>query len=368
MKDIYAEIVECLQKKERIVLATIVSSDGSSPLPAGAMMLLKHGSDEITGTVGGGLLEALVITEAKKLSAERGSHRIEAFDLNGDVADEGMICGGKVDVLFEQLAVRDLTSFQTIVDARNEGADVLLVRDLEKSLITSRIVLTSKRGEIPEALRNAAGKESEHLGEILHRSLGQDDVRRFKTATGEIIIQPIKGNPELVIFGGGHVSVHLAKIASIAGFSTTVIDDRQEYADPSRFPGAARVFAAEFGSAFAKISVKPSTYIVIVTRGHASDEGVLENALKTPAKYIGMIGSKRKVIATFEHLLQKGGDRDSLRRVQAPIGLDFGAVTAEEIAVSIVSEMIKIRRGATGPTSSAADSIKPWFDGHQSDQ
>ncbi len=362
MTDVFSEIVACLQKKERVVLATIISSDGSSPLPTGAMMLVKHSTEETIGTVGGGLLEALVIQDAKKLFLEKQSPRIGTFDLNGDVSNEGMICGGKVDVLLEPLSEHDLTAFQVILSRRDEGSDIILLRTLDTSSRIPKAVLTSKHDEMPDFFRQAAEQDFDRLTEAVHRSFGQADVRRIKTAAEEIIIQPIKGRPDLVIFGGGHVSVHLAQIASIAGFSTTVIDDREEFAAPERFPGAARVFSSDFKTAFTKIVVKPSTYIVIVTRGHASDEDVLGNAVKTSAKYIGMIGSKRKVIATFEHLIEKGADREKLRHVHAPIGLDIGAVSAEEIAVSIVAEMIRIRRGASSPSVSVSESIKSWSD------
>ncbi len=325
-------------------------------------MLVKQRGNETVGTVGGGLLEALVIEEAKKLSAHKQSPRIGTFDLNGDVSNEGMICGGKVDVLLEQLSETDLSLFQTILSRRKEGMDLILLRMVDKSVGNLKAIVTSNRDVLPEFLINAVGQDSDRLTEMVHRAFGQDDVRRFRIASGEVIVQPIKGTPELVIFGGGHVAVHLVRIASVAGFSTTVIDDREEFANPERFPGATRVFACEFSNAFTKIDIKPSSYIVIVTRGHVSDESVLESAIKTPAKYIGMIGSKRKVIATFDHLIQKGVDREKLRNVHAPIGLDIGAVSAEEIAVSIVAEMIRIRRGSSRSVAPVSESLKSWFD------
>lgn len=362
MKDFFSEIVECLQRRDPVVLATIVSSDGSSPLPTGAMMLVKSGDAGIVGSVGGGLLEALVIEEAKKYFEGVRQPHIGRFDLNGDVSNEGMICGGNVDVLLEPIVSQDLTTFNALLKLRNDGSDAILLRTLDNSGNVQRFLFSSKQESLPEALRIFGGTELDKMKEILHRSFGQEDVRRFKTDVGEIIIQPIKGVPNLVIFGGGHVSKYLAQVASVAGFSTTVIDDRDEFADPERFPGAARVFATEYEHAFAKIEVKPSSYIVIVTRGHSSDEQVLEKAVRTHAKYIGMIGSKRKVIATFENLALKGVPLDDLRRVHAPIGLDIGAITAEEIGVSIVSELIRVRRQFTGPSLSISDHVADWFD------
>ena len=361
VKDVYSEIIENLQKKEQVVLATIVSSSGSSPLPSGSMMLVRSGGEEIIGSVGGGLLEALVIEEAKKYFHETRMPRVGTFDLNDDVSNEGMICGGSVDVLLEQVSQEDLNDFKGLLELRNDGSDCILVRLVEETRKISRVILSSKQEPLPQEIKAAIGSDTT-LADVFRHSFGQEDVRRLKMEGGEIIIQPIRGLQNLVIFGGGHVSKYLAQIAAVAGFSTTVIDDREEFADPDRFPGAAHVFTSEYDKAFSHIEVKPSTYIVIVTRGHNSDKGVLEKAIRTPAKYIGMIGSKRKVIACFEDLAQRGVPIADLKRVHAPIGLDIGAVTAEEIAVSITSEMIRVRRGFNAPSSSIAEGVKQWFD------
>ncbi|HTP13156.1 MAG TPA: XdhC family protein [Bacteroidota bacterium] len=361
MKDIFREIVACLEKRERVVLATIVSSSGSSPLPSGAMMLVREGGEETVGSVGGGLLEALVIEEAKKYFAGTRQPGVGRFDLNDDVSNEGMICGGSVDVLLELTTHDDLPIHKSVADARNGGSDVVLVRILDNAGRSEKVVSTSKQEPLPASVLGAAGEASTKLAEVVRHSFGQDDVRRFAIARGEVIVQPVKGMPDLIVFGGGHVGKYLAQIASVAGFSSTVIDDREEFADTDRFPGVARVFSSEFDTSFEKITITPSTYIVIVTRGHSYDEQVLGRAVRTPAKYIGMIGSKRKVIACFENLRNKGVPLSDLKRVHAPIGLDIGAVSAEEIAVSIVAELIRVRRGFTGPSDSISLKLKDWF-------
>jgi xanthine dehydrogenase accessory factor len=361
MKDIFAKIVEDLRRKEPIVLATIVSSSGSSPLPSGSMMVVRSKGEEIVGSVGGGLLEALVIEETKKYFTENGKPRIGTFDLNDDVSNEGMICGGSVDVLLEPLSEKDLSVVRDVMELRANGSDCVLVRLQKESGEIEKSVLSSRQDEIPESLKAVTGSDT-GLTDAIRRLFGQEEVRRIKIDRGEIILQPIRGHQDLIIFGAGHVSKYLSQIAAVAGFSTTVLDDREEFADPARFPGAARVFASEFEKAFDKIDVKPSTYIVIVTRGHSSDEQVLERAIKTSAKYIGMIGSKRKVIACFENLVNRGISPSDLKRVHAPIGLDIGAVTAEEIAVSILAEIIRIRRGFEGSSGSLAESLNRSLD------
>jgi xanthine dehydrogenase accessory factor len=361
MNDLFSEIVGCLQRNERIVLATIVSSSGSSPLPAGAMMLVKSGEGETVGTVGGGLLEALVTEEARKPFAEKRHPWIGRFDLNDDVSNEGMICGGNVDVLLEEVQPKDRPIYEALVRLRNDGSDAILISILDGAKNLSKIIYSSQHEALPDPVRKVAGNESERVIGVLRHSFGQEDIKRLQISNAEIVIQPIRGLQNLVIVGGGHVSRYLAQIATVAGFSTTVIDDREEFANAERFPIAARAVPVDYNKAFEKIHVKPSTYIVIVTRGHSSDEQVLEQAIRTPARYIGMIGSKRKVIACFENLAKRGIPLADLRRVHAPIGLDIGAVSAEEIAVSISAELIRVRRGYEGPSSPVAHELDDWF-------
>jgi len=162
--------------------------------------------------------------------------------------------------------------------------------------------------------------------------------------TLEVFVEPILPAAELYIFGAGHVSASLYKVARIAGFDVTVVDDRETYANRERFPEAHQVIAEDFDTAMAQIKPAESSYIVIVTRGHRDDMRVLRWAVQTPARYVGMIGSRRKTIGIFEQLKKEGLSPQLFERVHAPVGLDIGAVTPEEIAVSIVSELIARRR------------------------
>jgi xanthine dehydrogenase accessory factor len=148
----------------------------------------------------------------------------------------------------------------------------------------------------------------------------------------------------MVIFGAGHISTQVSKIAVIAGFRTTIVDNRPVYANKERFPEAENVHSGEFEDSFEAIVPTENTYLVIVTRGHQEDENVLRWAVGTQARYIGMIGSKRKIRTIAETLIGEGISRERIERVHMPIGLDIGAVTPEEIAVAIVAEAIQIRR------------------------
>src|SRR5262250_269344 len=160
----------------------------------------------------------------------------------------------------------------------------------------------------------------------------------------EIFIEPILPTPKIVIFGAGHISTQVSKIATIAGFQTTVVDNRPVYANAERFPEAEKIFSESFEQAFDEIVPNENTYVIIVTRGHQEDENVLRWAVKTDARYIGMIGSKRKIRAIAEQLESEGIPRERIERVYMPIGLDIGAVLPEEIAVAIVAELIHVRR------------------------
>jgi len=160
----------------------------------------------------------------------------------------------------------------------------------------------------------------------------------------EVFIEPILTPPTLYLFGGGHISLPLAKMGKLLGFKIAVIDDRAEFANPDRFPEAGIVLAEDYTKTFSKLKIDKSSYIVIVTRNHQYDNMVLEWAVGTPAKYIGMIGSKTKVKTIFSHLLAKGITNQQLDRVYAPIGLEIKAQTPEEIAISILAEIVKVHR------------------------
>lgn len=163
--------------------------------------------------------------------------------------------------------------------------------------------------------------------------------------TLEIFVEPILPQPTLYLFGGGHISTAVARIAAQAGFAVGIIDDRETYANAERFPVASEIYVS-YEEAFEKIHPNASSYIVIVTRGHKDDMRVLAWAVNTEARYIGMIGSKRKVISVYKALEKEGYSPEKFERVHAPIGIEIGALTPEEIAVSITAELIAIRRNA----------------------
>ena len=201
-------------------------------------------------------------------------------------------------------------------------------------------------GEVWQAAREVMASERPRS---LSFDLNQDpkyDSGLVCGGTLEIFVEPVLPRPLLYIFGAGHVGYELSKVAARAGFDTIVADDREAYANQERFAEARQVIAEDFDRALAGIAPSDSSYIVIATRGHRDDMRVLRWAVKTQARYIGMIGSKRKAITIFRELTKEGLKPELFDRVHSPVGLDIGAVTPEEIAVAIAAELIGIRRGA----------------------
>jgi xanthine dehydrogenase accessory factor len=180
-------------------------------------------------------------------------------------------------------------------------------------------------------------------------NLGQDAAYDNGLICGgqlEVFIEPVLPVPRAFIFGGGHISKSLSKVAALAGFATVIVDDREAFANRERFPEAGEVHAAEYEEIFPKLGVNENSYLIVVTRGHRDDMRVLKLAVATPARYIAMIGSKRKVIGVIRELEKEGVPREAFERLHAPMGLDIGAVSPEEIAISVAAEMIAVRRNA----------------------
>jgi xanthine dehydrogenase accessory factor len=165
--------------------------------------------------------------------------------------------------------------------------------------------------------------------------------------TVEVFVEPVLPQPIVYLFGGGHVSTAVAKAAHAAGFGIAVIDDREAFANAERFPMAQEIHTS-FDEAFAKLQPNGSAYLVIVTRGHKEDMRVLAWAVRTKARYVGMIGSRRKVLSVYKALEKEGYRMDEFEHVFAPMGLDIGALSPEEIAISIVAELVAVRRNAGG--------------------
>lgn len=191
-------------------------------------------------------------------------------------------------------------------------------------------------------------------------SLGQDAAYDNGLICGgqlNVFVEPIIPQPRAFIFGAGHISKSLSKVATLAGFATVIVDDREQFANRDRFPEADEVHAGEYEEVFPKLEVNSSSYLVIVTRGHRDDMRVLKWAMTTPARYISMIGSKRKVLSVMKELEKEGVRREEFDRLHAPMGLEIGAISPEEIAIAVAAEMIAVRRQPKSDWRSVSKSI-----------
>ncbi len=253
--------------------------------------------------------------------------------------------------------------FEELVRLRRQGrrcalATIVQVRGSIPSYETAKLLvrddgsmLGTIGGGCVEAEVWTAARDVIASGEPKHLTfnLGQDAAYDNGLICGgqlDVFIEAVTPQPRACIFGAGHISKSLSKIASLAGFATVVVDDREAFASRERFPEADEIFAGEYEEIFPKLGVNDGSFLIIVTRGHRDDMRVLRWAVGTPARYVAMIGSKRKVISVVKELEKEGLPRQAFERIHAPMGLEIGAVTPEEIAVSVVAEMIAVRRNA----------------------
>jgi len=356
MRNIYTKLVEKYKNGHLAVLATIIKQAGPSPRGIGTkFLILDDGS--FTGTIGGGVLEAQTIQEARKVFETGLPVRLE-FSLKGaDVADTDMLCGGDVEVFLEPMPSKSETHllvFDKAMKIADQGGVGLLATVIDQArweygttprvFIEKNGIRTGSLGVMQE-LEDAILKEMDRiLGSRVPCILPLQDHAGNQV---EIFVEPVVSDPVLYVFGAGHVSRQIVPLASRVGFQVVVIDDRADFADASHFPEARDIYQLPFEEVMDGLSIHELSYLVIVTRGHMHDKNVLAQALKTKAGYIGMIGSSRKRNIIYEKLLEEGFTEKDLSRVHSPIGLDIGADTPEEIAVSIVAELIKVRRGYT---------------------
>ncbi len=299
--ELFRSLLDCLESGSRCALCTVVSTRGSTPQTAGAMLLVTA-NGETLGTIGGGCVEAEVRRRALAMLPSRTSVLLR-FDLDHDYGwDDGLICGGRLDV-----------------------AVVCLGDEAEA-------------GPFAEAAARIARQEPAC---IPLRVLDEGQPVEYR-----LNIEPM---PTLLVAGAGHVGVAVARLAVGLDFRVVVLDDRGDLLDPSRLPPPIETAAGAMEATLRGWPIDAKTYVVIVTRGHAHDQRALAAVIDSPAKYLGMIGSRRKIGIVFDALEHAGVDRGRLERVHTPIGLAIGAVTVTEIAVSIAAELVQVRRAESRP-------------------
>jgi len=361
MEDIYAEIIKALEKREKLALATLITRVGSAPRGVGAKYLIKEDGSSL-GSIGGGCVEAEVWQEAREVM-KKGEGGVLHFKLTAEqLAEGGLICGGNIDIFVEPLKEEFIPIYREVTKMKQKGGTAVLATLISMDGVLPKSerlkALLKLSGEKVGSLLNEKRLEARIVQEIetllkekkpkvIVLSSEEGDARRGEPVEPwkkiEVLLEPIFSEPTVYIFGGGHISQQLSPLAKRVHFKVVVIDDREMFANRERFPEADEVIVSEFEECFDRFSIDESSYIVIVTRGHLYDGFVLEQAIKTNAHYIGMIGSKKKIRTLYQNLMEKGVPKEALDRVHAPIGLDIHSETPEEIGVSIIAELIKAR-------------------------
>lgn len=344
MRELVLQLLETLRSGRPVAYCRLVETRGSTPQKAGAPMLVFADGSQF-GTLGGGCVEAEVKRRALALLAE-GVSEIAAFQLDSDYGwDDGLICGGRMQVLIEPLrSIAEAEYFERLAALLGEGRACCeaIVFDASKCGVpaTSTFLFDSEGRVI--AARGPAGDGSE-VPRVVAENLPDLSTRPRPTAVQGIGYLPNLGRCRLLIVGGGHVGQAVGNLAADLDFDVWVVDDRAQYVTPERFPRAERCIVGEIGPTLKEIEVTPDTYCLIVTRGHNHDEEALFHLCDRGARYVGMIGSKRKIKLIFDDLETEGVSPEVLAKVFAPVGIEIGSQTVQEIAVSILAELIAHR-------------------------
>ena len=347
MLEVYKKLVAELAAGKPAVMGTIIRQSGSSPRSLGSKFLVAA-DGTLTGSIGGGLLEASVVAEAGRLCGRETGKIMEIRMTGQEVAGTDMICGGEVDVLIQSFtpdSPRLREVLEAVIRLLEKGGQGILAMgplpasgaeaplDLLLYLVDGQFV-----GQANGPMRETAAADSARI-----LSTNRAELTALGDRPDTLFLEPVRSSPKVIIFGGGHISVKLAPLLTMTGFRVFVVDDREEFASPERFPEAEETLAAGFEQCFERLGFTPETYSVIVTRGHLHDKTVLEQVLARPFRYVGMIGSRRKRNMIYDALLKAGVSPELIRKVNSPIGLDIGAETPEEIALSIAAELVRTR-------------------------
>lgn len=344
MLDVVQQLTDALDAHRPLAYCRLVETRGSTPQKAGATMLIFADGSQ-AGTLGGGCVEAEVKRRALEI-LERGQAEVACFQLDSDYGwDDGLICGGRMQVLIEPLAdAAAVNYYRTLVDRLRTGLGCaeVVVFDAEKSgLPAPSSYLFNEAGRLLAHCRGqlTAGDAPTSVRE---RLMPLSDRPRAAAAHGAAFL-PNLPRCRLLIVGGGHIGQAVGNMASDLDFDVWVVDDRETFVSRERFPRAQRLTCGDIGRTLADIEITPDTYCLIVTRGHNHDEEALFHLADRGARYVGLIGSKRKIKMIFDDLLAEGISADALAKVHAPLGIDIGSQTVPEIAISILAELIAHR-------------------------
>lgn len=327
---IYDVIKECIDNGKKGAIATLITREGSAPRNAGAKMFVGE-DGTVFETIGGGGLEYKVQLQAIE---SMGTHEPQLIEVRLDaeeVTSDEDICGGVVEVFLEPVLEKHYEIYNRIDEVERRGEKGILITSFngkyKKTLIEEDLTVTG----------DGIGRDKE--------SFLQDNINNLSPQVDDgTLVETIHPSPVLYVFGAGHVAQYITPLADTVGFQVTVIDDREEFVTRERFPDAHDLIVEDFKGVFNQLNFAGEEYVVIVTRGHQNDKDVLEESLQRDTKYIGMIGSKTKVGMILDYMKETGYDEEKVDEVYSPIGLSISADTPQEIAVSIVGELIQVRR------------------------
>ncbi|MFZ0679732.1 XdhC family protein [Candidatus Binatus sp.] len=360
---IWAEALRTLERGQSFALATVVNVRGSTPREVGAKMIVRE--DGQFGTIGGGCGEAEVFRKARVLLEEKNdrSARLAEVDLTGDFDQREIgTCGGIMDVFVDLWSpARDLEIARKLADFAGRSAPGALLTVIDSGaraelLAGSRTFIDPRDSSARDA--GPIDLPAAGFAQIVDRTTdaiptlleldgagGMQPVSHLEPNGGvRLFVDPIVGAQRLIIVGAGHIAVPLCALGAMLGFHVTVIDDRASFANRDRFPQADDIIVKPFTDAIDSLALDAHCYLVSVTRGHSFDEEVVRAALMQPCGFVGMIGSRRRVKATLERIGASGVPKDRLADVHAPLGVAIGGETPEEIAISIIAEIIRERR------------------------
>lgn len=307
------------------------------------MLVFADGSQ--AGTLGGGCVEAEVKRRALAV-LQTGRAEVARFQLDSDYGwDDGLICGGRMEVLVEPVvepaAARYFTHLAQLLEQGQAVLEAIVFDSAASGLPAPASYLFDQRQVLVDALHG--DRASAAQVDVVRQHLPDLDARPRATVARGIAYLPVLSRCRLLIVGGGHVGKAVAQLAADLDFDVWVVDDREDIISAERFPRASQRIAGPVEQVLPALDIDADTYCLIVTRGHQHDEQALYHLAERGARYVGLIGSRRKIRLIFDDLLEQGISAEALRQVYAPLGIDIGSQTVPEIAVSICAELVAHR-------------------------
>ena len=340
MSSIFTEAAALCRAGTPFVWASIIKQDGSTPRSAGSKMLILE--DRIVSTIGGGGMEGQVIDRARTEVLLQKRPQILYYHMSGDEnATLGLACGGDCEVLLAYMLPEYQEVFSAAAEAEANGTPAWLFYILDErgdSALPFQFCVNINCERLAGKFSGNPKFAQDILLNPIRVAIHGDSVDGVR-----YLVDDVGSAPHMYLFGAGHVSLEVAKLAVGAGFQVTVIDDRPDYANSVRFPECNCMVISDFDQ-LPPLPLDEQSYVVIMTRGHSHDREVLEWAIDKPHRYLGMIGSRSKRDALYRQLNEKGVSMEKLQAVKCPIGLSIFAETPAEIGISVMAEIIAERR------------------------